>query len=211
MDASRRERKKQAVRDRILAEARRLFLAQGPAATSLAEIAEAADVAAATLFNHFHSKDELVAALAARVFEPLAAPLEAEGETPAPERVAAFFREATPTLERSRTALGELLVFLVRASVGVDPPAAPLDPLRRAWSRLVFEGQRRGELAAGTEAAFLAELVVGAFAASLLHWLRDPRYPLERRMAQLETFTARALGTPEAPAPDPQHHEERAA
>jgi AcrR family transcriptional regulator len=214
MDAPRRERKKQAVRETLLAEARRLFVARGIEGTAVTDITEAADVAAGTFFNHFSGKDELVAELAAGVFEPLVRALEpATPDDRVAARAADFFGEASRTLAGARAHLGELLVALVRASAACDAPIDPLAGLRRAWSRLLFDGQRRGEVRADAEAAYLAELVVGAFAAALLHWLRDPRYPLERRMAQLADFVAGALGTsPAAPAPALQpSDEERAA
>ncbi len=214
MEAPRRERKKQAVRECLLAEARRLFVARGIDGTAVADITEAADVAAGTFFNYFSGKDELVAELAAGVFEPLVSALERTGGDAA-GRVAAFFGEASVGLADARAQLGELMVALVRASVACDAPVDPLAALRRAWSRLLFDAQRRGEVRADAEAAYLAELVIGAFAAALLHWLRDPRYPLERRMAQLAEFVAGGLGTPRAPAGsfDPSHpfDEERAA
>jgi AcrR family transcriptional regulator len=200
VESPRRARKKQLVRERLLAEAQRLFVARGVAGTSVADIAEAADVAAGTFFNHFASKDALVAALAASVFEPLEQAFEAGPEADLAARAGAFFAEAARRLAGARESLGALLVPLVRASAAGDFVADPLDGLRRAWSRLLFAGQRRGEVRSDAEAAFLAELVIGAFAAALLHWLRDPRYPLERRMAQLAGFTAGALGASGAPA-----------
>lgn len=55
-----RERKKRATRDAIAATARKLFLARGFEAVTVAEIAAAADVSEKTVFNHFATKEELV-------------------------------------------------------------------------------------------------------------------------------------------------------
>jgi len=60
--AGRRERHRLATRTRILDAALALFLEQGYAATSVDEIAERADVARRTLFNHFVRKQDLLAA-----------------------------------------------------------------------------------------------------------------------------------------------------
>jgi len=54
--SGRRDRHRQATRTRILDAALALFLEQGYAATSVDEIAERADVARRTLFNHFVRK-----------------------------------------------------------------------------------------------------------------------------------------------------------
>ena len=56
----RRERRKLEVRARIFAVARELFAKQGFEATTVDEIARAADVVPATFFNHFQSKQALL-------------------------------------------------------------------------------------------------------------------------------------------------------
>jgi AcrR family transcriptional regulator len=55
----RRERKKAATRRAISDVATRLFIERGFDAVTVAEVAEAADVAVKTIFNHFGSKEEL--------------------------------------------------------------------------------------------------------------------------------------------------------
>jgi AcrR family transcriptional regulator len=56
----RRERKKRRTRDTIQREAVRLFQEQGFEATTIDQIAEAADVAASTVFHHFATKEDLI-------------------------------------------------------------------------------------------------------------------------------------------------------
>jgi AcrR family transcriptional regulator len=56
----RRERKKALTQASIQREALRLFREQGYEATTMGEIAEAADVSASTLFRYFPTKEELV-------------------------------------------------------------------------------------------------------------------------------------------------------
>jgi AcrR family transcriptional regulator len=54
-----RERKKQQTRDRIRAVARELFIDRGFARVTVAEVALAADVSEATVFNYFPTKEDL--------------------------------------------------------------------------------------------------------------------------------------------------------
>jgi len=54
-----------ATRERILAAARRLFAANGFAATTTRDIAQGAEIATGTLFNYFPAKEAIVANLAA--------------------------------------------------------------------------------------------------------------------------------------------------
>ena len=55
-----RERKKQQTRDRIANEALRLFAERGYDETTLADIADAAEVAPRTIFAYFDSKEDIV-------------------------------------------------------------------------------------------------------------------------------------------------------
>jgi len=59
----RNERRKARTRGALLAAGQRLFGEQGYEATTVAEIADAADVAIGSFYNHFETKDELLAAL----------------------------------------------------------------------------------------------------------------------------------------------------
>jgi AcrR family transcriptional regulator len=56
---SRRERKNELTRQAILEAAQRLFAERGFHAVTISEVAEAADVAQQTIFNHFRSKEDL--------------------------------------------------------------------------------------------------------------------------------------------------------
>ena len=63
---SRRERKKQEIRRRLMDAAIRLFREQGYDAATVERIATAADVAKGTFFNYFQTKDAILPALAER-------------------------------------------------------------------------------------------------------------------------------------------------
>ena len=57
---SRAERRKNELRERILASAFELFLSQGVSATRIDEICERADIASRTFFNHFPTRQDMV-------------------------------------------------------------------------------------------------------------------------------------------------------
>jgi AcrR family transcriptional regulator len=75
----RRERKKQLTRDTIAREGLRLFGEQGFKETTIAQIAEAADVAESTFFLHFPTKEDVVFGFHAEEAEKLVALLDARG------------------------------------------------------------------------------------------------------------------------------------
>ncbi len=58
-EITRRDRKRERTREKIVTAARALFLVQGFEHTTVLQIAEAADVAVQTVFNHAPSKEAL--------------------------------------------------------------------------------------------------------------------------------------------------------
>jgi AcrR family transcriptional regulator len=183
--APRRERKKRETHARVLAEARRLLAVQGYSATSMEQIADAADVAPATVFNYFPAKDALVAALASDVFDGLRALLDRPplpGCSPQDE-IARALEAAVPLVREAHELLGPLLLRVLRQP-GKGSTRDGVASLRSAFSRLFVAGQRRGDVRSDIEASFLAELASASLVAALGHWLIDPRYPLDARMCQ---------------------------
>jgi AcrR family transcriptional regulator len=72
VELGRRERKRQAVHQNLLDAASRLFAERGVARTTVDDIAEAADVARQTVFNHFPYKEALALELAADSIQQVA-------------------------------------------------------------------------------------------------------------------------------------------
>ncbi|HZU12729.1 MAG TPA: TetR/AcrR family transcriptional regulator [Chloroflexota bacterium] len=67
LDPGRRERKRQALHEMLLVTANQLFRERGIAGTTVDDIAEAADVARQTVFNHFPYKEAFALELGAAV------------------------------------------------------------------------------------------------------------------------------------------------
>ena len=79
-DAGLRERKKQRTREAIVDAALRLFEERGFEQTTIADIAEAADIAPRTFFGYFPSKEDVVFADFPADFDALAERLRERGE-----------------------------------------------------------------------------------------------------------------------------------
>ncbi len=85
-----RQESKARTRERLLDEAWRLFKEQGYAATSLEQIAEAADVTKGAIYGHFENKEDLlVSAIEAAPSPDYYAILE-EGDAPLKQRLTRF-------------------------------------------------------------------------------------------------------------------------
>ncbi|HET7026723.1 MAG TPA: helix-turn-helix domain-containing protein [Candidatus Limnocylindrales bacterium] len=127
-DASRRRRRADEARDRILAVARRLFLANGYSATSLSRIADEADVSVETIYKSLGGKAGVVRALWERALEG-SGPIPAERRSDEmqaretdPRRIieswAAFVMELAP--------IGSPILLLARTAAASDADLAEL-------------------------------------------------------------------------------------
>jgi AcrR family transcriptional regulator len=104
-----RAESKERTRQRLLAEAQRLFRERGYAATSLEQIAEAAEVTKGAIYGHFASKEDLMlSALEAAPAPDYSATLN-DASRPLRERLAAFGRAAAA---QDPGDTGELAMFL---------------------------------------------------------------------------------------------------
>jgi AcrR family transcriptional regulator len=89
-----RAESKELTRQRLLAEAQRLFRERGYAATSLEQIAEAADVTKGAIYGHFASKEDLMVSAIEAVPTPVAADMLNDRSRPLRERLTEFGRAA---------------------------------------------------------------------------------------------------------------------
>ena len=122
-----RAESKERTRQRLLAEAQRLFRERGYAATSLEQIADAAEVTKGAIYGHFASKEDLMlSALEAAPAPDYSATLN-DASRPLRERLAAFGRAAA---EEPGDA-GELAMYLEFFAALLRAP----DALQRYSSR----------------------------------------------------------------------------
>ena len=206
----RRERRKIEVRSRIYAVARDLFAKQGFQATTVDEIARLADVAPATFFNHFQSKQALLGLMTGEVFETLHAMtsqhLEREG-IPS-EKLRAFISSATEGITAGRGIARDVLLEFMRSDATPNGPHPYLERLIEPFVSLIEEGQAAGEMRTDYDAAFLAQMAVGMMNSAITNWLADPEYPVENGLIEAAEFALQTLAPPtdsraSAPSPAP--------
>src|SRR5262249_12875340 len=107
----RRERKKRAVRESILAVSRKLLAKGTFEQTRVEQIAESADVAQATFFNYFPTKRHVLRALAEETMLGMYTILEAKRLEPKPtlEKLADYFSGSAVAVARKKLLPRELL------------------------------------------------------------------------------------------------------
>ena len=171
--------KRRTTRDRILDAANRLFYAEGIRATSVDAIADKARVTKKTLYYHFRSKDDLVAAYLASRDQPnlaLFARWFDETEGGIAEKVRAIFLNLAKSARHPRW---KGCGFLRTAAELANMPGHPAVKVGAAHKRK-FETWLTGMIAAAglPDADMLGRQVVllmdGAFSTMLVH--RDPAY-----------------------------------
>ncbi|GES49454.1 TetR family transcriptional regulator [Rhizobium sp. NBRC 114257] len=167
-------------RERILQAAAKLFHSDGIRAISVDAIAEKAGVTKRTLYYHFRSKDDLIAAHLQARDEPNLAFFkrwfeETEGDIS--EKVAGIFRQLA---QSARSAKWKGCGFLRTSVELINLPGHPALVAARTHKKSVEEwlGSVFVEAGAGSNALPLARQIMllldGSFAVVLLH--RDPSY-----------------------------------
>ena len=191
----RRERKKRELRSRIYQTAQQLFLSQGFDATTVEQVAAAADVAPATFFNHFQSKNALLGEMTTEVFAHLQALIAQCLLRPgsAQERIISFADRAALDVYAARGVARDVVLELMRTRAHPGETLPYLERIFAPFTKTLREGQRKGEVRDDLEAAFLAEMVLGALNAAFIHWLNDPNYPLQQQIQQAAVFIGEAI------------------
>ncbi len=160
LSLSRRERKKQEHRRRILEAALRLFETQGVEATTIDAIAEAADVSRGTLFNYFPTKESLLNAIAAEELHDLQRRGIGANEASAIARIYALMRalltDSLAFLHVTRYILLDAMLHPTQAS----SPSVHLDALLKP---LVQQAQAQGEIRADLDPAAVTGALVGIY------------------------------------------------
>ena len=191
----RRERRKREVHERIFNVARELFSTQGFADTTVDEIADRADVAPATFFNHFQSKSALLEKMTGEVFEVLGAMTTQAlgGGGSSSDKLRRFIASASQGIAANRGVARDVLLELMRNDANPDGPHPYLAKLIDPFVLLIREGQERGEMRTDYEAEFLAQMALGMMNSAITNWLTDQTYPVESGLENATDFALRTL------------------
>ncbi len=185
----RRERRKQALRQHIFDTAVSLFTRQGFRETTVEQIAEAADIAPATFFNHFRNKQAVLVEMTSMVVNHVHDLLERAFDRDADvrTRLVGFAEAAAADIGEASSIARDVVLTMVRAdSEGTEAPY--LVYVQQPFADLLLEGQERGEVRDDLDAAFLAEMVVGMMNSTITGWLARPDYPIEKAICQSAEF-----------------------
>jgi AcrR family transcriptional regulator len=167
---SRRDRKARETRRKILQAALELFSERGVEAVTVEEIADRADFARGTVFNHFSSKETLCQGLGELQLEALQEAVE-NGKIAGPNASDKIVQALRVLSEMPGSSPEQCRAIIGRILAAKQPGEMP-EHRRKIFEMLegwAVEGQRRGELREDIPAGELACFVMGLqFQATLL-------------------------------------------
>jgi AcrR family transcriptional regulator len=166
----RRDRQRQATRKRILEAALALFLEQGYAATSVDEIAERADVARRTLFNHFFRKQDLLAAWAGERRDQLSEMLAEDSAHD--QTAAAMLRHQFLTLADMNESDAPLATILVQGWWAEISDLTEVFPIFISFRDAVMLGQQAGEFTESVSPETIGEMLTSIYTDTVGRWIQ---------------------------------------
>ena len=181
---SRRERRRRELHERILDAAVSLFERKGYEATTALEIANSADVAEKTFYNHFPTKQHLIEELAERSLQNASEILAESRRLPGTtaDQLRHFAERSAEAAEQgSRQLTREVLLELVRVAQ-VDGVGDRKRALHHGFRALLEDGVARGDVAPGADYEFVTDLAVAAYLGMIINWVTLPGYPLRERL-----------------------------
>jgi AcrR family transcriptional regulator len=177
----RRERSKAAVRQRLLEAALAAFAEKGYRASTIDEIAERADVARATAFNHYPRKEDFLLELILKRRQSIREGLEQQLASP-DRTVLDGIREVVRTAARSYEANQETNQAMMHAMLqsGVMATAGS-HSTGLAFGRAIAVGQGRGEIRTDVDAYAIGNALFDGCVGILYRWgLGEVDLPLEQ-------------------------------
>ena len=195
----RRTRREQEIRRRILDAAIACFLEKGFEATTIDEIAERADVARATVFNHYAEKQELLTAYLARRRQELVDLLrrEARADVSARQQLYDALDLLATFNERDVAESRELIGAWWRS--GGTTARTPHTGV--VLAEVIAAGQRTGEFRSEMDPALVGRLILDAYAGLVLRWVSAPEerpFSLRDALRQIGDVILDGISNPKA-------------
>ncbi|MBN3737381.1 TetR/AcrR family transcriptional regulator [Burkholderia seminalis] len=183
-DPGRRARKRIQMLAHLAATAARLFDAHGYEAVTMEQIAAEADVAKRTLYNHFPTKEAVLAHWLEGELARDLAPLQrdvARRKTFA-SRIGCVLDASAAWCERHPAYLLAYLRHRLLSIGAAEPESAGQNgsDIARVWQQLIVAAQQAGELNGTLRADQLATWFHHLYLAAMLRWLTVPGLSLKR-------------------------------
>ena len=168
-----------------------LFEKNGCDATTLEDICEQAEVSRPTFYSYYPSKNDLVKALAEKLWLNAATSFTAlfiAKNQSTQEYIRSFFEMTQQQLSR----YDELERDLIRQSMAGDPSDTSnmnmLSGLTSMFETVSRAGQKRGDVSSHYDTDFLAEMSMGVISTTIMKWDVDENYSIDKRVKELSDY-----------------------
>ena len=194
---SRRERRKQEIRGKIIASSIELFEDHGLEDVTLEQICSSADISRPTFYSYYKSKQELIAALGEKLWINVARKVAQDSFTnqdSTTETVISFLKVTRQEI----TKYGRLERELIRHTMNHEANDSAqnsqmLKALTNLFESIFKEGRKRADIGDRYPIDFLAETTMGCISSIMMNWAFDPDYPVEKRLKQMTDFILQML------------------
>jgi AcrR family transcriptional regulator len=198
-DPGRRARKRRQMLGHLAGSAARLFKSHGYESVTMEQIAAEADVAKRTLYNHFATKEAVLAHWLEAELERDLAHLQSgmAKRTSFPSRVAYLLNASADWCVQHPVHLGAYLRhrFLSIGITDADGGGTSGGGIASTWQQLIAEGQRAGELTRKFPADQLATWFHHLYLGALLRWLTVPDLSLRKEFGAITKLFVEGAGT----------------
>ena len=194
---SRRERRKQEIRSKIIESAVDLFEEKGFEETNLEHICERAEISRPTFYSYYSSKQDLIQALSEKRWLKVANELTASSLAKH-ESTKDFIHTFLKITRTEISKYGSLERELIRFSMSRDNDedsqnSRLLRAMTALFSAVYTEGRKQGDIGNRYPIDFLAETTMGCISSVMMNWAFDPNYPIERRLKQTSDLLLQML------------------
>ena len=189
---TRRERRKQEVRNRINEAGIQVFSEKLLEEVTVDEICEQADVARKTFYNYYPSKLDLMeyisqTLLIAQSMENFSYALKNYASTL--QRINFFLTHLGDSLAKSEMLERNMIMqAMLDLSDNTGRSREKLESTNVLYEKLFIEGRKIGDVNDDYSARFLAEMVAGSINSTVINWIHNPDFPLKRRIKELKRF-----------------------
>lgn len=175
------ERRKRQTRERIFQTALDLFVEKGLDETTVAEIAEAADIGKGTFFTYFPTKESIFAEVSVQIVDDMERRLDdaiAAGAS-IDERVLAFFQPAIDWHASNPVLSRYMLAAFMRDTASLQADRVSQRRLYERLARELAEAQATGAITREVELPAAITAIAGTYFGSLAAWHgAETRIPL---------------------------------
>lgn len=197
----RRSRRRRELHQTILDTAADLFARDGYDATTVEKISIEADIAPATFFNHFPSKEDVLREVGQDVFTRFRRLVEEQlkREGSSVQRLDGFATRSADLVRRAPEMTRRVLIAVLRSSRPGES-GNELASMQEDFARLLRQG---GDVPAQVDLDLTAEIIVSVVIGCMTHWINDPSYPLGKRMRESLSLLGERLLIPAKTAVSP--------